>query len=240
MTAPTYNSNLLMSGTREFGQVTNTFGGYLQSGGVAYTLTTPWQADMFEWWRYTAYGTAGTIGQGVWFYGFPAGDELAQRAIADNGVTGNLNLVLETTNGITIANTTGGFTNEHLTITGVSTATPAVVTTSASHGLTSGMRVYITQLAGAVGSILNNKEYVVQVLSATTFSLYDVYGAPIPNIGTYTSGGQVTIEGPDLGVQDAPIVYKLTLGTQVMGADNDVIYFRATKFNSYFNFGDVA
>lgn len=240
MTAPIYTSALLQSGTRELSQVTNTFGGYLQSGGVAYDLTTPWQADMFEWWRYTAYGTAGTIGQGVWFRDFPSGDELAQRAIADNGVTGNLNLVLETTNGITIANSTGGFVNEHLTITGVSTATPAVVTTSTAHGLSTNDRIYITQLAGAVGSILNNKEYVVRVITSTTFSLYDTYGAPIPNIGTYTSGGQVTIEGPDLGVQDFPIVYKLTLGSQVMGADNDIIYFRASKFNSYFNFGDVA
>lgn len=239
MTAPIGNAQNVFTGLRELGQVTNTYGGYLQSGGVAYNITLPWQADMFEWWRYTAYGTAGTIGQGVWFRDFPSGDGLNMRAIVDNGSTGNLNLVLETTNGITINNSTGGFTNQHVTITGITTATPAVVT-AANHGLVDGDRVVITKVIGTMANEINNNTYVVDVLSSSTFALYDVYGVPITTLGSYTSSGQITKTGPELGVVNNPITYRLTLGSSVMGADNDVIYFRATKFNTYFNLGDVA
>lgn len=240
MTAPIGNSSNIFTGLRELGQVTNTYGGYLQSGGVAYDITLPWQADCFEWWRYTTYGTAGTIGQGIWFRDFPAGDELAQRAIVDNGVTGNLNLVLETSNGITINNTSGGFANEHLVISNITTATPAVVTTTTNHGLVDQDRVVITKVIGTMAQQINNYTYVVDVLSATTFALYDTFGLPITTVGAYTSSGQVTKTGPRLGIVNSPVVYKLTLGSQVMGADNDVIYFRASKFNNYVNLGDVA
>lgn len=240
MTAPLASSSTLFNGVREFGQVTNSFAGYLQSGGVAYDIVLPWQADAFQWWRYTAFGTAGTIGQGIWFRDFPSGDELAHRAIVDNGATGLLNLVLETTNGITINNTSGGFTDEHLVISGISIATPGVVTTTTAHGLANNDRVFITKVVGSVGAIVNNEEFVVRVASSTTFSLYDTFGNPVTTTGVYTSGGQVTKEGPKLGIVNSPISYKLTLGSQVMGADNDVIYFMAWKFNNYQNIGDVA
>lgn len=240
MAAEAASTANLLTGLKYLGQTTNTYAGYLQSGGVAYDITLPFQADCFEWWRYTAYGTAGTIGQGIWFRDFPAGDELAMRAIVDNGSTGNLNLVLETTNGITVNNTSGGFTNEHKTITGITAATPGVVTTSAAHGYSSGDRVVITKVVGSLGNSVNNMTFVVQVLSSTTYALYDVYGVAYTTAGTYTSGGQSTLTGPELNVQNSPVTYKLTLGSQVMGSDNDVIYFRATKFNSYLNYGDVA
>lgn len=235
MTAPTYNSDLLYAGLVQESNVTNTFAGYLQSAGAAYNLVTPWQADKLEWFNYTKFATNDNNLQGVWFRDFPAGDGL----IINRGTT-TLTSTLEGTNGVTINNTPSAFANEHLVISTVSTATPAVVTTSTAHGLTTGDRVVLTKLAGDVGSILNNYTYVVRVLSSTTFSLYDVYGIPIANAGTYTSGGQVTKTGPDLGVVNSQPVYALTLGTAVMGNDNDVIYFVATKFNAYFNLGDVA
>lgn len=236
MAAEVGNSNNLSTGIRQLGQVTDTYAGYLQSAGAAYDITLPFQADCFQWWRYTAYGTAGTLGQGVWFRDFPAGDSLIQRAIADNGSTGNLNLVLETTNGITTANTAGGFTATQKTITGIT----AGVVTVTSHGLTTGDRVMITQVVGTVGPEVNNKSFVVQVASANTFALYDVYGNAFVQVGTYTSGGQINKEGPELGTVNVPVSYKLTLGSSIMGSDNDVIYFIATKFNSYYNLGDVA
>lgn len=239
MTATLGTTANLAIGVREFGQVTNSYGGYLQSAGSAYNITLPFQADCFQWWRYTNYGTAGTIGQGVWFRDFPSGDELSHRAIADNGSTGNLNLVLATSNGITINNSGPGFTNEHVTITGITAATPGVVTAT-DHGLTSNDRVIITKVIGSLGASVNNQSFVVDVLSSSTFALYDVYGAPYTTSGTYTSGGQLTKEGPELGIVNSPVVYGLTLGTEVMGSDNDVIYFVAWKFNSYYNLGDVA
>lgn len=235
MTAPIGNSANVFSGTRELGQVTNTYGGYLQSAGVAYNLVLPWQADKLEWYNYTKFGTNSQNLQGVWFRDMPAGDAL----IISRGTT-DLSSVLETSNGVTINNIAGGFTDQHKTITGITTATPGVVTV-ASHGLSDGDRVVITKLSGNIGQELNNNTYVVDVLSSSTFALYDIYGLPVPVVSTYSaSGGQITITGPSLGIVDAAPTYRLLLGTAVMGNDNDVIYFVATKFNAYYNLGDVA
>lgn len=235
MTAPIGTSSNVQTGTVSVSQVTNTYGGYLQSAGSAYNLVLPWQADKLEWYNYTKFGTNSNNLQGVWFRDMPAGDAL----IIARGTT-DLTSTLETTNGVTINNLAGGFTDQHRTITGVSTATPGVVTTSADHGLVDGDRVVITKLAGNVGQQLNGNIYMVDVLSSTTFALYDIYGVPIAVTGTYTSGGQITRSGENFNTIDNPPTYRLTLGTAVMGADNDVIYFVATKFNAYFNLGDVA
>ncbi len=234
MTAPLGNAANIYTGLRELGQVTNTYGGYLQSAGTAYNLQTPWQADKFEWYRYTSYGTNDKNLQGVWFRDFPAGDDL----IISRGTT-DLSSVLETTNGITVANSAGGFTNQHVTITGITTATPGVVT-AASHGLSDGDRIVITKVVGTIGPEVNGKTFQVVVTSANAFALYDVFGLPVTTVGTYTSGGQLTKTGPELGIVDAPVLFYLTLGTAIMGTDNDVIYFQATKFNNYVNLGDVA
>lgn len=234
MTAPIGNSDNIYTGLRELGQVTNTYAGYLQSGGVAYNLQTPWQADKLEWFNYTKFATNDKNCQGVWFRDFPAGDAL----IINRGTT-TLTSTLEATNGITVANSAGGFTNQHVTITGITTATPAVVT-AAGHGLTDGDRVVITKVIGTIAQEVNNNTYVVDVLSSSTFALYDVYGLPITTVGSYSSSGQLTKTGPELGVVDNPVLYYLTLGSAIMGDDNDKIYFVAYKFNNYVNLGDVA
>lgn len=235
MTAPIGTAANRFTGLRELGQVTNSYGGYLQSAGSAYNLTLPFLPDRFDWFRYTSFGTNDINLQGVWFRDFPAGDALIIR----RGTT-DLTSVLETTNGVTNASTAGGFTNQHLVISGITTATPAVVTTSTNHGLVDGDRVVITKVIGTMAQEINNNTYVVDVLSATTFALYDTFGVPITTVGAYTSSGQVTKTGPELGVQNNPPTYILTLGSAIMGADNDIIYFTAWQFNNYVNIGDVA
>lgn len=249
MTAPIGTALNVFTGTRELGQVTNTYGGYLQSAGAAYNLVLPWQADKFEWYRYTTFGTNDKNLQGVWFRDMPAGDNL----IISRGTT-DLSSILETTNGVTIANTTGGFANQHLVINAITTASPGVVTTTTDHHLSDYDRVVLTKIIGTAAAELNNNTYVVRVLSATTFALYDTFGLPVTVVGAYTSSGQVTKVAPLLGqvssqsnfpapqnsIQDYPVQYILTLGTAIMGTDNDIIYFQATKFNAYFNLGDVA
>lgn len=249
MTAPIGTVANRFTGIREFSQVTNSYGGYLQSAGSAYNLTLPFRPDKFEWFNYTKFATTGASAQGVWFRDFPAGDALSLTV----GTSPALTVVLETTNGVTVADTAGGFTNEHLVITGV-TGTPKVVTTSTAHGLSNMDRVVITKVIGSMAAAINNNTYVVQVLSSTTFALYDVYGVAVVLGGTYTSSGQVTKIGPLLGntsqavnpaypqsaIIDYPPTYILTLGTTIMGADNDVLYFTAWQFNNYVNIGDVA
>jgi len=232
MTASLGTAANISTGLRELSQVTNTYGGYLQSGGAAYNLQTPWQADKLEWYRYTTFGTNDKNLQGVWFRDFPAGDDL----IISRGTT-DLSSILETTNGVTVANTVGGFANQHLVINAIAAG---VVTTTTAHGLVDGDRVVLTKIIGTVAPQLNNNTYVVDVLSPTTFKLYETTNVPIVQVGTYTSSGQVTKTGPRFYIVDAPVLYFLTLGTAIMGTDNDVIYFQATKFNNYVNLGDVA
>ena len=254
MTAPIGNTLNRFTGQREQSQVTNSYGGYVKSAGAAFNLTLPFVPDRFDWFRYTAFGTAGTLGQGVWFRDFPAGDSLILRSIADNGVTGLTSLDLETTNGITDASTPGGFTDQHLLISAITTATPGVVTTTTNHNLSNNDRVVLTKIIGTAAAQLNNNTYVVQVLSATTFALYDVYGIPITVVGAYSSSGQVTKMNPLLGdvtqpvnpaypqqaVIDYPPTAILTLGSAVMGSTNDLIYFTAWQFNDYVNRGTAS
>ncbi len=234
------------TGIREFSQVTNTYGGYFQSDASAFDLTLPFMPDKFEWYNYTKFGTDTQNLQGVWFRDFPSGDAL----IINRGTT-TLTSTLETTNGITDASTTGGFTNEHLVISGISAG---VVTTSTNHNLSNNDRVVLTKIIGTVAPQLNNNTYVVIVLSATTFKLYDTFGNAIVQVGSWSSSGQVTKIGPLLGditqpvspavphraIIDYPPTVILTLGSAIVGNDNDVIYFQATQFNNYVNLGDIA
>ncbi len=200
MTAPIGNTANRFTGQREQSQVTNSYGGYITSGGAAYNLTLPFLPDKFEWFNYTKFGTNTNNIQGVWYRDMPAGDAL----IITRGTT-TLTSTLEPTNGVTNATIAGGFTNEHLVITGITTATPGVVTTSTNHNLSDYDRVVLTKIIGTAAAQLNNNTYVVRVLSATTFELYDVYGLPIAIIGAYSSSGQVTKVGPLLEDVNQPI-----------------------------------
>lgn len=235
MTAILGTSANLTTGLVQKSLVTNTYGCYLQSGGVAYNLVLPFVADKIEWFNYTKFATNSNNIQGVWFRDFPAGDAL----IIARGTT-DLTSTLEATNGITDASTSSGFTDQHKTITNITAATPGVVTVASTAAYANGDRVVITKVVGSLGESVNNKTFVVDVLNSTTFALYDIYGLPVTTSGTYTSGGQSTLSGPSLGTVDVPASYIYTLGSAIMGADNDVIYIVASQFNSYFNLGDIA
>ena len=233
MAAEIGSSANLSSGIRELGFATTTYAGHFISGGAAYDLELPFEADKLEIFNYTKFGTNAENLSTVWFRDMPAADGL----VTARGTT-TLTSTLEATNGVTVLNTAAGFADEHVTITGVSTATPGVVT-AASHGLVAGDRCYITKLTGNLGLELNNKEFVAQNVTTNTFELYDVYGNAVAVAGTYAAGGQVNKEKSEAGIVNAPASYKLTLGTAVIGNDSDVMYFVATKFNSYYDLGDI-
>jgi hypothetical protein len=73
-------------------------------------------------------------------------------------------------------------------ITGVTKATPGVVT-SASHGFVTGDKVWISGVSGMTQ--LNNKPYKVGTVTANTFQLKDVNNVNVSTTGysTYSSGG---------------------------------------------------
>lgn len=80
------------------------------------------------------------------------------------------------------------------TITGITQASPAVVTTSAAHGLVAGDHVYITGVAGMTQINRPNKPYQVGIVgSPTTFQVKEIGGNNISSTGytAYSSGGTV-------------------------------------------------
>ncbi len=217
----------------------------LQSGGAAYDITIPFEADTIEWWNFTKYGTDANNLQGIWFNGFPAGDAL----IVSRGTT-DLSSVKETTNGVTELGDGSGFADNHRTPT-VITADATATVTSNGHGLVNGQFVRATNfratpVADATGMYaLNNQLFQVGNATTNTFQLLVPYtNVPIDLTGqtAFVSNGiaQFTLVGQSLNTENPAPVYQYTLGTAIMGADNDVIYIRAMKANQVTALGDVA
>lgn len=77
-----------------------------------------------------------------------------------------------------------------MTITGITSANPAVVT-SAAHGYFNGDEIYIEGVAGQ--NRINSRSYIVAGVTANTFQLRDLQGNPVnaTSYGTYLSGGTI-------------------------------------------------
>ena len=245
---------------------TMTYGATFISAGTAEDFTFPFQPDKVTFWNYTKFGTTAQTPWSTWFRGMPSGDALQGRVIVDNGATGNGSLALETTNGFTVANTSGGQASMHATISNITQADPCVITHS-TYTFQTNQIVRITDLGSDMPTArgmdqLNNNRYRIVVLSPTTFSLKDVItGEPIDSTSftAYVSGGRITLETAVISLNNPqvapysnlnpydpnpyaydPVTYKLTAGTAVMGADNDVFYIEAIKFGWYEDLGDLA
>jgi len=81
------------------------------------------------------------------------------------------------------------------TITGITNANPGVITVTPNHGLTVGYPVWIT---GVNGMNIPAGEYTVNTLPAVnTLTVLDSTGNPLntTSLGTWTSGGTVTLAG---------------------------------------------
>jgi hypothetical protein len=89
--------------------------------------------------------------------------------------------------------------NAHVTetdvnISAVSLADPCVVTTSTTHGYTTGDEVFISGIVGT--EQLNTRRFIITVLTTTTFSLQDQFDGGVANIDStdydaWESGGTV-------------------------------------------------
>jgi hypothetical protein len=81
--------------------------------------------------------------------------------------------------------------NSTSSITGATSADPVVVTTSAAHNLSSNDEVYLTGVGGMTE--LNGRNFLVTVLTTTTFSIQTLDGDDVDGTGytAYTSGGTV-------------------------------------------------
>lgn len=242
---------------------TCTYGATFISAGTAHTFTFPFQVDRVTFYNYTKYGTSDTFVQSTWFRGFPDGDAL-QIGVATAPAA---KIALETTNGFTVADTSGGVPAFRALISGVTQADPCVITTSAPNTFQTGQMVRITDLGNVGPGItghgmqqLNNNRYQIIVLSTTTFSLLDpITLEPVDSTGfaAWVSGGRCDIETRVISLNNPqqppynvtpylpnqfeydPVTYKLTVGSAIMGADSDVFYIDAIKFGQYEDLGDL-
>lgn len=216
----------------------------LQSAGAAYNITIPFQADTIEWWNYTKYATNSNNLSGIWFDGMPDGDAL----IVARGTT-TLTSTLETTNGVTELSDGSGFAATNVTPTAINLTT-SVVTVGANTftegQFVRGLNFRATPVASATGCYgLNNRVFQIGAVTSTTFELLEPYTtvkADLTAETAFVNNGvaKFNLIGQSLGTVNPAPVYRYTLGTAVMGADNDIIFIRAMKANQVTNLGDVA
>lgn len=238
------------------------------SAGTAHTFGFSWQPDKVVFnnlsdWTATAAGKPISI----WFRGQTTTAHAFQEQVIDSSAGASFNFLDTSTNGFTVADTSGGQSTSHCTISGITQADPGVITHSAFTFQTNQI-VRFTDL-GQIGpgvashgmNQLNNNRYKVVVLTSTTVSLKDVItGEPIDTTAftAYVSGGRMTLETHVISLNNPqvipysnsspydpnpyqydPITYRLTAGTSVMGSDGDVFLIEAYKWGSLVDLGDL-
>lgn len=238
------------------------------SAGTAHTFTFSWQPDKVVFNNLTQWtATAAKLPISVWFRDQTTAAHAYQQQVIDSSAGASFNFLDTSTNGFTVADTSGGVTAYRALISGVSKADPCVVTTTAAHGFQTDQQVRITDL-GNVGpgitdrgmSQLNNNQYLITVINSTSFSLRDVItDEPIDSTDftTWVAGGRVDMVTRVISLNNPqvypyavtpysptpfaydPVEYKLTAGTSVMGANSDVFLIEVYKFGQVIDLGDL-
>ncbi len=224
--------------------------GTFASTGAAVTLKLGFLPDRVTTVNYTATATDATAVFQSDFYrnATPTGYAVQLSKTITTGAVTEANI---TSNGFTLVNLGGDWQSTQYTITGVSKANPGVVTVSSlsptnTLTLVNGMTVTISNVVGMVQ--LNQNRYIVSGISGSTFTLYDLFGNPVDTtgFGTYVSGGivneisypatgptidattgQITAQGNPAGNQYDIGYQGVTLGTGVVGASTNVIFWEA-------------
>lgn len=236
------------------------------SAGTAHTFTFNFQPDKVVFNNLTKWvATAGGDPISVWFRDQTTAAHAFQQVVIDSAAAQSFNFKDAATNGFTVADTSGGVSSSHATISGITAADPGVITHSA-FTFQDNQIIRVTDL-GNVGvsnrgmGQLNNNRYLVTVISGTTMSLKDVItGEPIDTTSftAYVSGGRLTLESHVLSLNNPqvspysnsnpylpnafafdPISYRLTAGTDVMGSDGDVFLIEALKWGNFEDLGDL-
>lgn len=206
--------------------------------------------DKFTILNYTKTVAGSGVGYSEWINGVVPTD----KALISTYTAGAPVVTLLASAGISPVTLGADWQNTIYTITGISSANPAVVTLSSltpTNGMTlvNGMTVTISGVNGVTG--LNTNRYIVTsvgVDAATAFRLYDLFGNPVDTttLGTYTSGGQLDLISypPTAPVLDAVTGQVLTpsypaglqydmgwegvsLASGVLGSNGDVLWWEA-------------
>lgn len=238
------------------------------SAGTAHTFDFNFQPDKVVFVNLTKWAAvAGGDPISVWYRDTTiAGNGKAlQQTVIDSSAGASFNFKLAATNGFTVADSAGGQTTSHATISAISLTDPVVVTHS-TYTFQTNQIVRITDL-GQVTSVLNrgmnqlnNNRYKIVVLSATTFSLKNIEtGEPIDGTAftAYVSGGRITLETHVISLNNPqvspyavtpyipnqfrydPITYSLTAGTDVMQSNGDEFIIEVYKFGQITDLGQL-
>lgn len=198
----------------------------MQSAGAAKTIEIGFTPDTVVAWNLTSWETDSTSVKFYWHKGMTAGyalTELCEDSSANRAIT--------TSNGFT-PYSAASVNDAKETITGSTQANPCVLTVSSTSGWKAGNTVRIKDVAGMTE--LNGNLYKIkEILTSTTLSL-DVDAS---GFSAYTSAG--TIYNVSVNVQDSGFT-GMTLGTTIMGSDDDIIMVEATCSDEYVDLGDLA
>lgn len=217
----------------------------IQSAGSAYDITLPFEADCIEWWNNSLYATNSSNLQGIWFPGMA--DPIGGALIISRGTT-DLSSVLETTNGVTELDDGSGFAATQIFPTAINTTTSVVTATNTliDGQFVRGTNFRATPVAIATGCYgLNNRVFQVANVSGSAFTLMEPYTNVVADLSgetafANTGVAEFNLIGQSLGTQNPAPVYQYTLGSAVMGSNDNIIFVRAMKANQYTNLGDVA
>lgn len=238
------------------------------SAGTAHTFTFNFQPDKVTFYNLSDWtATAAGKPKSVWFRGQTTAAHAYQEQVIDSAAGASFNFLDTTADGFTVADTSGGQSSSHATISAITQADPGVITHSTFTFQTNQV-VRFTDL-GEIGpgvtahgmDELNNNRYRIVVISSTEFSLKDVItGEPIDttNFVAYVSGGRIALETHVISLNNPqvtpysnsnpynpnpyqydPIEYKLTAGTAVMGSDGDVFLIEVIKYGQVVDLGDL-
>lgn len=236
------------------------------SAGTAHTFSFNFQPDKVSFYNLSDWtSTAAGLPISIWFRDQTTAAHAFQQKVIDSAAAQSFNFVDLSSNGFTVADSSGGQASMHATISGITAADPCVITHSA-YTFQTNQIVRITDL-GDVGvsdrgmGQLNNNRYRIVVLNSTTFSLKDVItGEPIDSTSftAYVSGGRITLETAVISLNNPqvtpysnlnpydpnpyqydPITYRLTAGTGVMGGDGDVFLIEVIKYGQVTDLGDL-
>lgn len=239
----------------------------LISGGAAYTISFGFQPDKVVFNNITQWtNTAGNLPENIWWRNETDAAESYQRQVIDSAAAQSWNFLNPTTNGFTVADTSGGVTAYRSLISAVTQADPCVVTTTAVHGLQTDQIIRITDLGSDMPTArgmdqLNNNRYRITVINTTSFSLQDPVSGEDIDSSAYTAwvaGGRIDLESRVISLNNPqvspysdtnpynpttfsydPVTYRLTAGTEVMGTDGDRFVVEVYKFGQVTNLGDI-
>lgn len=215
----------------------------LISSGV--TIPLGFVPDKFQIYNYSNWVEAAEVNYALWINGVvPPGHALIETIGVPSAITSA---------GITPVILGGDWQNTIYSITGISSANPAVVTVASAQPtnslpLVNGMTFTISGVVGPYQ--LNTNRYIVSGLSSTTFNLYDTFGNPVDTTAFAAFGtspnaqmdvisypplppvlnpinGQVITPATPAGLQFDIGYEGVTLGSGVLGDNGDVLWWEA-------------